>query len=385
MRTREKYFKYETEIPDVVQSKLDAAFSSIKMEVAEMKAKRKQNKAGMIFKRIGIGAAAAVGTLAVGIGVIGVAAPTFAAKLPLIGGIFAQTESQLTFSGDYTDKAQVLTQETAAGVSEALTYTASDQGYSVTASEVYSDGYSVYLTMEITSEEQDFTYMQEVYTSSTDGATAALMYSPLNWEITDASGEVIESKNDLSGRLQGKVIDEHTFIGMLKLDMSSRFSSGNLKLDIYKLGFDDKRPEYQRTDTEGATNMAQGSWGFSMPVTVDPDVKTIEVNESAEGFTLRKVVISDFQIVAERSYPEGHIDFGGVAIQDHDGNKFQASDETVNTDDNTVIARFAVQGRDLNGLKVSVFDNSDDWFGAYKANDPVSWSNAVIVKEITLE
>ena len=93
--------------------------------------------------------------------------PSLAAKLPFIGSLFSDLEDNFTYPGDYSGHASVLTPttdavpETAAesqtsADSEAPAenpYSVSDHGVTLTASEIYSDGLSVFLTMEVHIEE----------------------------------------------------------------------------------------------------------------------------------------------------------------------------------------------------------------------------------------
>lgn len=388
MHTTDDLITTKTEIPEIVQSRANAAFLSIKLEVAEMRdGQTKSNKndrsfARRVWRRIGAGVAAAIAFIVLGITTLGIVSPALAAKIPLLGSIFEQTGSNLTYSGNYSDKAQVLTEENESGMPNTLTYMAEDQGYKVTASEVYSDGYSIYLTIQVESEERDFTYMAEHYTDGSNmEATAATVYSPFTWEVTDADGNVIENGKDLNGRLEGKTVDEHTYIGMLKLDLPTQYDNAFLNIDIYRMGYDDSRPEYQRVDSE-APYFADGNWEFTVPVQADPDVRTITVDEPGGDYMLHNVVISDYQIVVETILPDDesqHFSCDTIVL-DQDGNILRTTTSEVDG-----IARFPVKGKELTRLHIFIFDDYDEWFGAYKANDPDAWENAIIEKEILLE
>ena len=75
------------------------------------------------FARIGKGMAAAAAAAVIGIGGLGYFHPVLAAKLPLIGRIFERVGDDATYSGDYTDKKTVLTNENDEGVDTCLLYT----------------------------------------------------------------------------------------------------------------------------------------------------------------------------------------------------------------------------------------------------------------------
>ena len=67
------------------------------------------------FSKIGKFAAAAAAAAIIGIGGLGYYNPALAAKIPLIGKIFEKVQDNVTYSGDYSDKETVLTNEDHAG------------------------------------------------------------------------------------------------------------------------------------------------------------------------------------------------------------------------------------------------------------------------------
>ena len=138
-----------------------------------------------IFGKIGKGVAAAVAAVVIGIGGLGYFNPVLAAKIPLIGKIFEKIEDDATYSGDYTDKKTVLTNEDSVGNLDTSDYTVSDKGITLTASEAYCDGYSIFLTVNIESEDADFTHIPEHYTgmNAADNRTSAGFYIRGTWSV----------------------------------------------------------------------------------------------------------------------------------------------------------------------------------------------------------
>ena len=130
----------------------------------EIRIHRRRKDKMMKFGNIGKGAAAAAAAAIIGIGGLGYFNPVLAAKIPLIGKIFEKVEDNAIYSGDYTDKKTVLTNEDHAGNLDTSDYTVSDQGITLTASEAYCDGYSIFLTVNIASEDADFTHIPQHYT-----------------------------------------------------------------------------------------------------------------------------------------------------------------------------------------------------------------------------
>ena len=101
-------------------------------------------------------AAAAALTMAAGI-TLCYSNPALAAKIPFIGKIFEEVEHEIPFSGDYSEKAGILA-ETAGKDEDGNPIAApgievSDGGITVTASEIYCDGLSVFLTAQIEAEQ----------------------------------------------------------------------------------------------------------------------------------------------------------------------------------------------------------------------------------------
>ena len=95
-----------------------------------------------IIKRTVLGLAACAAAITVFL-IWGFQNPVLASKIPLVGGIFAQVEDQITFSGDYSEKALPLEKKKQEDI-----LSCESQGIQITASEVYSDSYSIYLTLE---------------------------------------------------------------------------------------------------------------------------------------------------------------------------------------------------------------------------------------------
>ena len=250
------------------------------------------------FDKIGkVVAAAAV--IVIAIGGLGYFNPMFAAKIPLIGSIFEEIEDDIIYSGDYTDKNSILTTENSAGNLDTSKYSISDNGITLTASEVYCDGYAIFLTVNIVSEDADFTYIPEHYTGRyiTDNLTAAGFYISGTWCVNGNLPEQFENT------FEGKVIDAHTFAGMLKMDLSEKFEgSGKLSLNVSGLGYDDDR----MLDKEeiSASHWTNGNWNIVLPFEVnETDVKTIEIGETKGNITLDDVVASLYQVVVHTTTP----------------------------------------------------------------------------------
>ena len=325
------------------------------------------------FGKIGTCAAAAVAAAVIGIGGLGYFNPVLAAKIPLIGKIFEKVEEDATYSGDFSDKKTVLTKEDAAGNLDTSDYTVSDKGITLTASEAYCDGYSIFLTVNIESEDADFTHIPRHYTGMNiaDDKTAAGFYIDGKWRVDGRSDEWLENTFD------GEVIDSHTFAGMLKINLAEKHAgSGELSLTVNGLGYDDDT--MIGGEEISASHWTEGSWNITIPFEVnETDVKTIEVGEKKGNITLEDVVVSPYQVIVHAGWsyePCSTICFN------QDGEMLHPDMEMAGR------AVFAVQGKEIKTLYVYIFDNPDDWsLMAQEGMNSSIADRAVISKEIYVE
>ena len=277
--------------------------------------------------------ASTAAVLAISTGVL-MANPVLAAKIPIIGKIFERVEERVTYSGDFKDKVDVLTVEpevTTAEVSRSpeddrdpatvsaatdATYVVEDQGVTFTASEVYCDGYSLYLTAKVESKDGGFTdmmgygYDDDVAVPPSDGGEQAVdakvrVHTMYAWgDGTTDSGITGENSGQ---NLEGDVIDDNTFVGMMKIDLEQMVSDkGTFNLKLSTLGFDSSNPPPK--DDDGSIDMSyryDGNWDLAIPFTVDTQsTKTIEVNQPVErGLDINKVFVSPYQVLVYMNAP----------------------------------------------------------------------------------
>lgn len=356
--------------------------------------------------RVGKIAAAAVAAAVIGILGLGYLNPALAAKLPLIGKIFERVEEDATYSGDYTEKGTVLTNEDSSGKLDTQDYSVSDSGITLTASEVYCDGYSIFLTVNIEAKEADFTHIPEHYTgmNAADSRTTAGFYINGTWS-TDGS-----LPERLANTFEGKVIDSHTFAGMLKIELEQKTEgSGQLNLNVTGLGYDDDRMLDGEEIT--ASHWTEGSWNIAVPFEVNgADVKTIEVGEQNGNITLEDVVISPYQVIVHAATPGEQRELTEdrkekLLSKDPDltdaemfeilGWSYEPCYTICFNQDGEMLypdaempgrAGFAVQGKEVKTLYVFIFDNLDDWTQMEQEGMSSSAAGkAVIAKEIRVE
>ena len=358
------------------------------------------------YSKIGKGAAAAVAAAVIGISGLGYFNPVLAAKIPLIGKIFEKVEDDIVYSGDYTDKGTVLTNEDEAGNLDTSDYSASDEGMAITASEVYCDGYSIFLTVNIKAEEADFTHIPRHYTgvNAADKRTAAGFYIDGTWSVDGSLTERLENT------FEGEVIDSHTFAGMLKINLTKKAAgSGKLSLKISGLGYDDDR----MLDGEeiSASHWTDGNWNLVLPFEAnETNVKTIEVGEKQNDITLDNVVVSPYQVIVHVTTPGKQRELTDdrrekLLSKDPDmtdaemfeilGWSYEPCQTICFNQDGEMLypdtemagrAGFAVQGKEIKTLYIFIFDNLDDWAQMEQEGmNSGAADRAVIYKEIHVE
>ncbi len=367
--------------------------------------KRRQGKMKK-FSKIGRPAAAAIAAAVIGIGGLGYVNPVLAAKIPLIGKIFEKVEDNVTYFGDYADKGTVLTNEDQAGNLDTSDYSVSDKGITLTASEIYCDGYSIFLTVNIEAEGADFTHIPEHYTgvNAADNRTAAGFYIDGTWSVAGNSSE------QLQNTFEGEVIDSHTFAGMLKVNLGEKASgSGELSLNVNGLGYDDDR----MLDSEeiSASHWTDGNWHIVLPFEVnETDVKTIEVGEKNGSIELNNVVISPYQVIVHTTTPGKQRELTDdrrekLLSKDPDmtdaemleilGWSYEPCQTIIFNQDGEMLysdsemagrAGFAVQRKEIETLHIFIFDNLDDWQQMESEGMNSSAADrAVIAKEILVD
>lgn len=298
-----KVLQRDVEVPEKVWLQFEETLENIESLTSERREERcmemKKNRKG----RTWIKAAVVAGVVTVGGSIFCYNNPVIASKIPVIGNIFEQVEDDVTFSGDYAKK-EVLedtesTTEKVLGEQDGV-YTVKNNGITFTASEIYCDGYSLYLTAKVESEKGGFQNIPEHYTRCFGGKTSKSISTDGTWEINDLGEEAFPS----SIELEGKAVDDHTFIGMIKLDLKQYSEEdGTLKLKVSDLWYDDKT--VTNTDSIEPTNRIAGEWKLTVPYSVDKEqCKEVLVNtKNKDGYGIQKVFVSPYQVIVFSEAP----------------------------------------------------------------------------------
>lgn len=222
------------EIPKTVNAAKEEAFAQIREKAAQKttgrsrvtmeKSNKRKKKTGKIFRAaMGMTAAAAA------FSAVCIVNPAFASNIPLIGNVFAQIGSSLGFAGDYSEYTKPLEQENTSetpaqndeevkkpdsGEKKDGAYSKTVDGTTVTLSEVYCNDAALYLSMIIETEEefpQTGTWQDGTPVINIDNSSLNFSYNP---SYSTAWG------SHINGVLDGKMLDEHRFAGVLRVDLA---------------------------------------------------------------------------------------------------------------------------------------------------------------------
>ncbi len=126
-----------------------------------------------------------------------------------------------------------------------------------------------------------------------------MLYLRGEWKLSGDS----ETQELMNNNLEGKVLNDHTFAGMVKLDLNGReLEQGSLELLLTGIGWDDTTIPITQDIAESV--LINGEWKLDIPFNVDKEtVREIEVNEERNGYTIQKVFASPYQVVVYTGAP----------------------------------------------------------------------------------
>lgn len=206
-------------------------------------------------------------------------APVYARKIPFLGGAFAYVQDKLDFAGLYSNYAFEIGD------------TAVNNGITVTLSEIYCDGTSLYAGFVVESEKA----FSEI---SPDDYSNGQLYYEGSAFISGGSERTKLNDFGVTG-FEGQFYDEHTFVGIetFSLDDSDFPSEFSFEMKINSIG---------RTWSDGTNDQTvRGKWRFMASAKSNTDdVVTYEINEEVDGYMIDKIVVSPVMITVYTSYPD---------------------------------------------------------------------------------
>jgi hypothetical protein len=314
-------------ITEIIQKAMDDAIDKgIERAVYEIKSEKNNRK-----RKIAIGIIAACISLVVTLGAIN---PALAVKIPIIGSVFKVIEKNVDAPGDYS--------EHAASLNEVV----SDNGIKVTLSDVLCDGEGLYVTYKVESN-KPFRYEKDRDEPLEDDQ---LLENEASHKVSFSDKELAIGK--VNG-LEGKFIDEHTFIGMkryylkyLDKEIPDNF---DFEVKITSIGT-------HVFENNSKNQFFYGNWSFKVPVKVDKSIsKSININYKADnGFSLDSIIITPVSVVINNTNPDNERYYMDVI---DDKNRRLSSDSGRSLDDNKQIHYFKALPKDCKSLRIILYKN----------------------------
>lgn len=290
----------DIKIPENIDIKIHNGVQKAILETSEAKINKKKKLTGAICATIAL------------ILALGIANPALAAKLPIIGNVFEAIEKNLFFPGNYS--------QYATSVNETTT----SNGVDITLSEILCDGQYLYVTY-IVENKDSFKYTSWGNTGKMD----------MNQLITEESyNKVNFSDIELDGSgfagLEGKFINENTFVGVRKYNLDSLnteipsefiFQTKIIYLENYGINNTDR--SYKKI----------GSWAFKVPVTVNKNLrKNIEFSQQKNDLvTINSINLSPFDMILDINYKLEDNYLYKFFIYDENGDLLMISNQTLNS------------------------------------------------------
>lgn len=405
---KKKLIISDAEIPTIVQEKVDLAFTQIYEEEERTMKKRSFR----LIKTI-VATAAALGVVVFS-GVC-ITNPTFAEEVPVVGNVFSSLGHKLGFGGDYEKYAKPIASDS---LNEAVALTQTVDGNTVTLQDIYCDEKAMYISMIV--ESKDPFPINQMY-PDLDNKDMYMFYlfdSKLKYSFETEDSSL---NNNSLEYLNGEFIDDNTFQGVVKVDLSyvlNYYSKDVLESNEYSTDADTPVSHYDLPDSFtvdlelnsietdinnpaaseltveerealGSKNEYEnwwidGPWHFNFEVNVDRQNTTTQ-SIDVEGVSgLSKITVSKTPFELELDYDDPNADYIVVAL-DKDGKHMSA----VNNMD-----MLPVEGHDVSEITLYVCDYNEymdeikgqqlETAGAKKIlDDKALWSGVLSFQQYT--
>lgn len=233
--------------------------------------------------------------------------PALAAKLPLVGHIFERVQDEQVYPGNFNEVAEPVKDH---NVSE-------DQGIKITLSEIYSDSRAMYVSAMVESEDAFPEELKESNVSEGDD-TGVHMYLNMEQELDFMTPPESYGPMEWPGKefewtpldLKGEFVDEHTYIGALRISFNEYPVAGFEVPDTFHWKLNVKN--LYMLDENGTSFSKEGTWGFETDVSIDHSkVKVVDVNESAQtGDVIKSVTMTPYEVFVDFRFDESKVEAG---------------------------------------------------------------------------
>ncbi len=317
-------------LPNNLDDIIDEAINMANEDKKKNKIKGKGYK--KVFKNIAAGLAIITG--------IGVGTSTFVYGVPIIKNAFERIQKEIWNKGDYSKYATEVNQ------------TVSNNGVGITLSEILCDGQNLYVSYVIESKEP-FKYIKYKYDPVKDYDITKEQAEKIEKMQLDYAAEAkvsfTDSELDNSGvsGLEGRFIDDHTFVGVEEYNLTSL----NMKIPDefeFTINFNTIVEEGWNIERD-KDNVLEGTWNFKVPVKVDKLLsKCIEVNAiNNDGIGIKEVIATPIKLkVVTNGYDREKNDYW-VRVYDEKGNILRTSSGEELSSYGEYLSTIAKEGEDI--------------------------------------
>lgn len=334
-----KDLQNQVEIPENVEEKMQDAYRQVYQGVVRMKPAEK--------KRIPTWAktaAAAVCVLFAGSMVL-MGNPAMAKDLPLIGNIFDRmTEARDAHPYGYKDRVAYENIKEAAQTIEGASGTAVSSGLEIGISDVYCDGYDVYFTMSVRSEDGKLGEAENLFV----GKNMELPELKINGEVVGFNSHFSKTEN---GAFAGIVnigresLTEQVFSEQLHAEMSIGYVT----------------PVYPGENSDTAKAI-EGEWKLAFDIAKDESANEVfNVQAAGSEFAVEKVVRTPGNLHIDLIVPgEWVAKNPDIRVLDADGNDVQKiSRADVEREDGCQLWEYRLQYSDSASYTIQVIDKNN--------------------------
>ena len=330
-------------LPNNLDDIIDEAINMANEDKKKNKIKGKGYK--KVFKNIAAGLAIITG--------IGVGTTTLAYGVPIIKNAFERIQKEIWNKGDYSKYATEVNQ------------TVSNNGVGITLSEILCDGQNLYVSYVIESKEP-FKYIKYKYDPVKDYDITKEQAEKIEKMQLDYAAEAkvsfTDSELDNSGvsGLEGRFIDDHTFVGVEEYNLTSL----NMKIPDefeFTINFNTIVEEGWNIERD-KDNVLEGTWNFKVPVKVDKLLsKCIEVNAiNNDGIGIKEVIATPIKLkVVTNGYDREKNDYW-VRVYDEKGNILRTSSGEELSSYGEYLSTIAKEGEDIKKIKVEIYFEKEE-------------------------
>lgn len=336
-----KELQNTVKIPRNVEEKMQDSYRQIYQGVVQMKPAEHRRIPGWAKA-----AAAAVCIMFAGTTVL-VSNPALAKDLPIIGNIFERM-IEAREANPYGNKDTVAYDKIKENAQPASDI-AESNGVEIGVSEAYCDGYSLYFTLSVCTEDEALNAAETVLLERmTEDGSLQPYWVEINGEFVGLNSGFTKSEDGL-------------FVGVAVIEKYYLKDKEFPEQMNVTVGVDSVTGSYYG-DTSKAPVTIEGEWNLAFDVTKDESSnKVIDVSAESNGFAVKKVVQTpsnfhiDFVVPAEwvEQNPE-------IIVLDANGNAVQKWGATmVDQEDGSQLREYTLEQSDSNSYTIQVIDKNN--------------------------